>query len=146
MTTAPTVEQQKPASEPEVLDLSALTPERPKARIRTSKDPDGTLYEVRVPEDYSAGALSRYMKRIEEFDRLWDKGALDRSEEKHIERVLNGLAGELLIGAPARDVAALPAASKRGLVMRFFASVALTTMGATGLRPEMAESGSTSET
>lgn len=109
----------------EVLELSALTPERPKARITTDADPDGTIYELAVPEDFGAVDLARMGQMFSEHDNLWEAVSRSKAEDKRLEKLLNDIASKLIPDAPADAVKALPAITKRGLAVRFFVSAGL---------------------
>jgi hypothetical protein len=105
----------------ETLDLSALAPVRPKARLRTEGNPDGTLYELAQPEDFGPVDLRELGNKYAEAETLLSSDeALTPAEDKRITTLTNELVGRLLIEAPAEDVAALPFSTKRALVMRFF--------------------------
>lgn len=56
----------------EILDLSALAPERAKVRLRTEAKPDGTIYELAVPEEFGAAGIQRIGRLIVEVDELWE--------------------------------------------------------------------------
>lgn len=104
----------------EILDLSALTPEREQARIRTDADPDGTIYELAAPEDFGAVTLSQLGSIYSQHDELWEKAKRTPAEDKRLEQLLDDLAQRLIPDAPAAAIAALPALTKRVVAVRFF--------------------------
>lgn len=107
----------------EYLELSALEPERPKANLRTSANPDGTVYELALPTDFSAVELVRMSRMVDELDALWESPKkLNKPQEARLEKLLNLIAAQLVIGAPDEEIAALPAITKRGLGLSFFVS------------------------
>lgn len=113
------------SDEQNVLDLSAIAPERQKARLRTAKNPeglrpDGTLYELRAPEEMSARELRSVGASISEMLTLWNS-AKTKAEDAKIEKLLNGIACQVLHDAPVSAVRGLPAIVKRGVAMGFLA-------------------------
>jgi hypothetical protein len=99
-------------------------PIRQKARLRTEANPEGTLYELATPEDFGPVDLRTLGTKYAEVEALLGSdGELDAAEDKRITQLTDEVVGRLLIDAPAEDVAALPFATKRALVMRFFVSM-----------------------
>lgn len=104
----------------DILELSALPPKRPKALLKTEADPEGTVYELAVAQDFDPSALRRLGRLVEEMDGLWmQKKAHTAKQTTRIETLLDKLAMSLIREAPAEAVAALPAVTKRALAIRF---------------------------
>lgn len=104
----------------DILELSAIVPERPQARLRTLGDPEGTLYELAIPEEFGSVALRRLGLKFQEVQELMGKSTLSVAQEKRAESLLNEVCGVLVIDAPAEAIAALPGLTKQGLATRFF--------------------------
>lgn len=116
---------QAPTAHDEILELSSLIPERPKACIKTDDDPGGTIYELAVPEDFGAAPLARISRCFAEHDKLWEKGRRTATEDKRLEKLLNDLAQRIIPDAPSSAIAALPALQKRMVAVRFFVATGL---------------------
>lgn len=143
-------EQTKPEEirpEDEVLDLSALAPERPRARIKHDGALEGELYELAVPGDFGVVGLRDFGRQVDEMDRLWERETLSASQELRLEKILNTLTGTLIRDCPPEVIAAVPAVDKRGLVVRFFVSASIRTVEASGVATmaQAQENGSGSE-
>jgi hypothetical protein len=121
----------------EILELSALAPVRPQARVRTDADPDGTLYELAVPEDFGAVALRELGNRYAEVEGLvGSEGKLTKAQEKRLEKLLDEVVAALVRDIPAETVAALPYMTKRALAMRFFVGLGDDLTGLMGERAQ----------
>jgi hypothetical protein len=105
----------------EILELSALVPERPKARLRTEADPEGQIYELAAPADFGAVSLARVGRLISETEELWGAAKRSSAQDRRLEKLLDQLASALVPEAPAESIAALPAFTKRALGVRFLA-------------------------
>jgi hypothetical protein len=120
----------------EVLELSAVAPKRPKAKVTYNKpnpdDPEGEpfeveeLFELAVPGDFGAAPLRRFAHDVNELDELWGSAkSLSRAQEARMEKLLNKLAASILHDCPAEIIAAIHGIDKRGLVMNFFAGASI---------------------
>jgi len=119
--------EQTQAKAPHNLDLSALPPERDTATIRTEAEPDGRQYELADPADFSAGGLQDIGRLVREMDTLWESdAALKPAKQKRLDKILDILAGKLIVDIEPEVVEALPAVTKRMLALRFFISGGLT--------------------
>lgn len=116
-------DQTNDQNDDELLELSSLVPKRRRARLRTEKDPDGTIYELAVASDFGARTLQQLFHEISEMDDLWGNPKISKAEEKRLDVLLNTLAARLIVGIPDADVAEIPAIDKRALVMRFFVEI-----------------------
>lgn len=103
----------------EILELSTIIPERPKANLKTPENPEGKSYELAVPEEFGAVALQEYGRLVNEMDDLWER-KLTAPQKVRLEKVLNALAVMLIPDAPLADLERLPAVTKRSLAIRFF--------------------------
>jgi hypothetical protein len=116
----------------EVLELNALVEERPQARIKTPEDPEGTLYNLLVPEEIGTVDLARLSRLYVEHDELWEKETRSAAEDKRLEKLSLDLTQALIPDAPAASIKALGAVTKRGLAVRFFVSAGLASKEALG--------------
>jgi len=108
-----------------ILDLSALTVERPKARIKTDADPDGTIFELAIPEDFGVVEMARLSRMVTEFDTLYEAESRSKAEDKRLEALQQQITQILIPDAPAEAVKALPFTDKRGLAVQFFVKAGL---------------------
>lgn len=85
--------QEQPDSSQPVLEISTISPKRPKVKIRTKAQPDGKLCELRVRSEFSARAWFSLQAKLEEHDGLAKKGR--KLDEAEIDR-LDELAGDMI--------------------------------------------------
>lgn len=104
----------------DILELSALPPEREKVRLRTSADPDGTIYEMIAPDELGAVSMASLGRLFEAQEELWNAKSPSAAEQKRLAKLLDDLASRLIPDAPREAVEALGALAKRALVLRFF--------------------------
>jgi hypothetical protein len=122
----------------EILDLNALAPEHPLARIRWAEIVDDAVvehdetFELLVPEEIGTLELSRITRIYTDHDELWEKEKRTAAEDKRLEKLANDLTQKLIPDAPATAVAALSAIAKRSLAVRFFVGAGLATQTALG--------------
>lgn len=112
----------------DLLELSALTPVRPRATLRTDANPDGTIYELAVPQEFGTVALSQLASMYAEIETLSADPKLTKAKEKRLDTLVNKLACRLIPDAPKEEVEALPAITKRGLALSFFVKAGEVTM------------------
>lgn len=116
---------------PEILDLNALAPDKPLARIRWATADDGEVvehdetFELLVPEEVGTLDLARLGRLYTQHDELWEKEKRSAAEDKLLVKLANDLGQALIPGAPADAIAALSAVTKRSLAMRFFVGAGL---------------------
>lgn len=108
----------------DVLELSGLTPERQRARLRTDENPDGlrpdgTFWEVRGPEELTLRQTRDVMAKIMEMQVLARSSSTDEDDAR-LRVIVNETAAELLVDAPAELIERLGDADKTGLAMGFF--------------------------
>lgn len=118
----------------EILDLNALAPERPQARIRW-KDEDGEhdeIFGLLVPEEIGTLELSKLSRLYTQHDELWEKEHRSKVEDRQLEKLSNQLTQMFIPDAPATAVAALSAVTKRSLAVRFFVGAGLATQATLG--------------
>lgn len=128
--------------EEQILELSALAPEREKARLRWPANPEGEVFELATPSDFGAVTLATMGRWITHADALMSsEKALTAAQGKDLEKTLNKIAGKLILDAPADVIALLPAVDKRSLAMRFLAESGRQMMGTMGDRLQTGASG-----
>lgn len=112
---------------PEILDLNALAPDKPLARIRWADEAGehDETFELLVPEEIGTLELSRLSRVYTQHDELWEKEKRTAAEDKRLVKLSNELTQLLIPDAPATAVAALSAVTKRGLAVRFFVGAGL---------------------
>jgi hypothetical protein len=119
------------------IELSAVAPKRPTANLKTPKNPEGTLYELAVPEDFGDTGLHELSVMQERLDELWAIKKPSETEAKQCARLLNRLTVALIRDVPPEDVAILPPVTKRALVARFFFQTAAGTARVMGVPVEI---------
>lgn len=101
-----------------LLDLSALAPKRPKVRIRTEKNPEGGLYELRVPSEL--GIIEQQELRSEgaEFAKLWNNDKLSPGGKNRLKKLLDQMFERVLI-APDEIKAQVKDEERQAVVVVF---------------------------
>lgn len=84
-------------TEEPLAELSLLEPVRPTVRIKSKRHPEGKLYELRELNDF--GLLEQHALKRDgaEFDRLWRRDKLTKTEGQRIEMLLERLFDQALI-------------------------------------------------
>lgn len=105
----------------DVLELNALRAvDRPQARIKWTGNPEGELFYLLQAEDMNAIEMSKLSRLFHDHDQLWEAEKRTKAEDTRLTKLLDELAGKLIIDAPADAISELPALTKRGLAVRFF--------------------------
>lgn len=91
-----TTDTQAPEHEP-ILDISTIAPERPAVRIRTAKDPDGTLYELKLLAEFGIADQQSLVRDGQAFDTLFNKDVLTGNERKRLKQILDRMFEKVLI-------------------------------------------------
>lgn len=123
----------------DVLELTAILPERQKARLRTNENPeglrpDGSEYELVNAEEMSLVDIQSVSREFTQMEALWT-GARGDTEQLELQLLLDGLACRLIDG-PGEEVVKLSAVTKRAVIMRFFVGLnsrQLAALGSEGL-------------
>jgi hypothetical protein len=103
------------------LEVTAIAPDRQKVRIKTTADPDGTIYELVNPEELSVRQLRDTGRKIYEALNLWDESELNKAQEKRLTKLLDEATRTLVIDCPADVAASIPHITKRTLALGFLA-------------------------
>lgn len=120
--------KQKPEStqkqgEPEetfepILDLDTLAPKRSTVRIRTEKDREGALYEMRLPEELGIEEDQRFRSELREFGKLMGEDGLTSAQRKRLVTRVDQLCRKVL-DAPNEVHEALNDSQRKRLITRF---------------------------
>lgn len=102
----------------DVLELSAIIPERRRALLKTMANPsglraDGEEYELLDPAEMSLVQLAEVGREQQSIQRLFEK------DPEKAEAALNRLVGVVLLQAPVEDIAQLPFITKIGVLRDF---------------------------
>jgi hypothetical protein len=121
----------------DVLDLSAISPPHERCLVRTKKNPDGlkpdgSEYELANLEDFSPVQIANFNTGVQEAEALWALEKPGKPDTARMEQLFTDLAAMVILGAPRADVAQLPLVSRRGVMLRFWATLSLTTYSAMG--------------
>lgn len=127
--------EQTTAAEP-LLDISTLAPTRQTISI------DGTLYELRLMEDFGIADQQALTRDGEEFDRLWNQEKLSKNERARLEMLLGRMFDKVL-PLPDEVRAKLSDAHKARVVLTFTVAPLLIGAAQTETETEAAESAST---
>lgn len=108
----------------QVLELSTLAPTRQRALIRTEANPeglrpDGTAYELTVPEELSLVQLHEISRSADDIQKLWGNAAITKADQERLEKAMNGYMLLLIHGATAEVVADLPGLTKQSVLLGF---------------------------
>lgn len=101
-----------------ILDLDTLAPKRSTVRIRTEKDRDGTLYEMRLPEELGIEEDQRFRSELREFGKLMGKDGLSSAQRKRLVMRVDQLCRKVL-DAPDEVHQSLNDSQRKRLITRF---------------------------
>lgn len=102
----------------ETLELSAIAPERQQCRIRTKRNPEGTIYEIVSPEELSPRQIRTVGNMISEMLTLWDT-AETKAEEQRTKKLLNDIVKVMIPDASLATIKQLPDIDKKAMAMGF---------------------------
>jgi hypothetical protein len=115
--------QQKDESQVEegfepVLEIDTLIPQRPTARIKTPKDREGKLYEMRLPAEFGVEDEQRFRSEMREFSRLIQADTLTKAERQRLVARVNDLCHRILV-APPEVLAELNDRQRQAVITHF---------------------------
>jgi len=108
-------------TEQDILELSALAPERKQVPLKWAENPDGVMVELALPSDFGTADHAQLERDRIKFQQLRVRDNLSPAEVNTLDDLLNRLARRLIIGGPDEAVAALPPSVKQEVADRFFA-------------------------
>jgi hypothetical protein len=79
-----------------VLEIDTLARARPTVLIKTEKDREGELYEMRLPEEFGIEEDQKFRSELREFGQLMAKDALTAAEKKRLRARLDHMARKIL--------------------------------------------------
>lgn len=103
----------------EILDLSALAPERQLVRIRTKEDPDGTLYELLHPDELGVAETHSFATLGRRVQSLWVKKTLTAKDRDELDRALTKIVRFVLPGCPPEIIDRLSDIQKSRVSIQF---------------------------
>lgn len=107
-----------------ILDLSTLAPERQTVRIKSSKHPEGKLYELATPNDLSLEDQQFLYARAGVLDSLMGKRKLSRNQRDELRMVLDKGAAIVLLDAPTEILDELSDLHKQSVILVFLTAFA----------------------
>jgi hypothetical protein len=107
-------------TEKDILELSALAPERKQVPLKWPENPDGVMVELALPSDFGTADHAQLERDRIKFQQLRVRENLSPAEANTMDVLLDSMARRLIIGGPDEAVAALPSAVKQEVADRFF--------------------------
>jgi hypothetical protein len=101
-----------------VLSLDTLIPKRPTVSVKTEKDREGTLYEMRVPAEFGVEEEQQLRSEMREFSRLIQADKLTKAERQTLVMRLRELSRRILV-APAEVLDELKDRQRQAVVTHF---------------------------
>lgn len=98
--TSPEKSEEQPEFEP-IMELDTLAAPRKQVLIRTAKDREGKLYEIRSPKEFGIADEATIRAEVREYSELVQKDDRNGSEKKKLEARLHTLLGKILVAPPA---------------------------------------------
>jgi hypothetical protein len=104
----------------EILELSALAPERKQVPLKWPENPDGVMVELALPSDFGTADHAQLERDRIRFQALRVREDLSPAESNTMDALLDSMARRLIIGGPDEAVSALPSSVKQEVADRFF--------------------------